>query len=108
MSNKISVKLILELKAQGLSQNEIARTRHMSKSSVSDVIRIAGEKGLSFEDVEGMNNDALYQMFFPDRITSEQIYEFPDYEYVHKELRRVGVTLKLLWQQGERLRNSEF
>lgn len=73
MSNKISVKLILELKAQGLSQNEIARTRHMSKSSVSDVIRIAGEKGLSFEDVEGMNNDALYQMFFPDRITSEQI-----------------------------------
>ena len=48
MSNKISVKLILELKAQGLSQNEIARTRHMSKSSVSDVIRIAGEKGLSF------------------------------------------------------------
>ena len=37
MSNKISVKLILELKAQGLSQNEIARTRHMSKSSVSDV-----------------------------------------------------------------------
>ena len=99
MSNKISVKLILELKAQGLSQNEIARTRHMSKSSVSDVIRIAGEKGLSFEDVEGMNNDALYQMFFPDRITSEQIYEFPDYEYVHKELRRVGVTLKLLWQE---------
>ena len=89
MSNKISVKLILELKAQGLSQNEIARTRHMSKSSVSDVIRIAGEKGLSFEDVEGMNNDALYQMFFPDRITSEQIYEFPDYEYVHNLFSRI-------------------
>ena len=89
MSNKISVKLILELKAQGLSQNEIARTRHMSKSSVSDVIRIAGEKGLSFEDVEGMNNDALYQMFFPDRITSEHIYEFPDYEYVHNLFSRI-------------------
>ena len=31
----------------------------MSKSFVSDVIRIAGEKGLSFEDVEGMNDDVL-------------------------------------------------
>ena len=99
MSNKINVKLILELTAQGLSQNEIAKTRHISKHSVSDVVRIAGEKGLSFEDVEGMNDDALYQMFFPDRMTSGQIYEFPDYEYVHKELRRVGVTLKLLWQE---------
>ena len=59
MSNKINVKLILELTAHGLLQNEIVRTRHMSKSFVSDVIRIAGEKGLSFEDVEGMNDDVL-------------------------------------------------
>ena len=99
MSNKINVKLILELAAQGLSQNEIAKTRHISKHSVGDVLRIAGEKGLSFEDVEGMNDDALYQTFFPDRMTSGQIYELPDYDYVHKELRRVGVTLKLLWQE---------
>ena len=98
MSNKINVKLILELTAEGLSQNEIARTRHISKHSVGDVVRIAEEKGLSFEDVAEMNDNALYQMFFPDRMTSGQIYEFPDYEYVHKELRRVGVTLKLLWR----------
>ena len=99
MSNKINVKLILELAAQGLSQNEIAKTRHISKHSVGDVLRIAGEKGLSFEDVEGMNDDALYQTFFPERMTSGQSYELPDYDYVHKELRRVGVTLKLLWQE---------
>lgn len=44
MANKINAKLILELKASGLSRNQIAATRHMSKHSVSDVINIAKEK----------------------------------------------------------------
>ena len=44
MANKINAKLILELKASGLSRNQIAATRHMSKYSVSDVINIAEEK----------------------------------------------------------------
>ena len=99
MDKRISVKLILELKADGLSQNEIARTRHILKHSVGDVIRIAEEKGLTYEDVEGMSSLAIYRLFFPERMAVEQIYELPDYEYVHKELRRVGVTLKLLWQE---------
>lgn len=38
MTNKINAKLILELKASGLSRNQIAATRHMSKHFVSDVI----------------------------------------------------------------------
>lgn len=46
MANKINAKLILELKASGLSRNQIAATRHMSKHSVSDVINIAKEKKL--------------------------------------------------------------
>ena len=47
MANKINVKLILELKASGLSRNQIAATRHMSKHSVSDVINIAKEKEIT-------------------------------------------------------------
>jgi len=35
MSKKIQVKQILELRAAGLSQNNIAKSRHMSKSSVN-------------------------------------------------------------------------
>lgn len=44
MANKINVKLILELRAAGLSRNTIATTRHISGHSVSDVIHIADEK----------------------------------------------------------------
>ena len=43
MARKIQVKLIMQLRAAGLSQSEIARTHHMSKSSVSEVFLIAKE-----------------------------------------------------------------
>ena len=52
MANRINVKLILELRSGGMSQNEIAQTRHMSKTSVSTVVNIAKEKAISFEDIK--------------------------------------------------------
>ena len=97
MANRINVKLILELKSGGMSQNEIARSRHMSRSSFSSVVNIAKEKNINYEDIKDMNDDVIYRMFYPEKMLTEDIYELPDYEYVHKELKRVGVTLKLLW-----------
>lgn len=99
MANKINVKLILELNAAGLSQNKIVATRHMSKHSVSDVIHIAEKLGVTYSDIQMFEDDAVYRMFYPDKHALEHLYEKPDYEMVHGELRRVGVTLKLLWQE---------
>ena len=99
MANKINVKLILELRAAGLSRNTIASTRHISKHSVSDVMHIADEKGITYDDVKSLPEEAVYRMFFPDKYAVEELYEQPDYEYIHQELKKVGVTLKLLWQE---------
>lgn len=99
MAKKINVKLILELRDAGMSRNAIAATRHMSKNSVGDVIHIAGRMGISYEDVRQMDEDAAYRMFYPDKFAVESMYAQPDYEYVHQELKRTGVTLKLLWQE---------
>jgi transposase len=99
MSKKILVKQILELRAAGLSQNNIARSRHMSKSSVSDVFQIAQERGISFESVKAMRPEEVYTLFYPNKHAEETLFEEPDYEYIHKELSRVGVTLKLLWKE---------
>lgn len=99
MANKINAKLILELKASGLSRIQIAATRHMSKHSVSDVINIAREKEITYEKVKHLSEEEVYRMIFPDKFAVENLYEQPDYEYVHQELKRVGVTLKLLWQE---------
>ena len=99
MASRIKIRLILELNASGMSQNDIARTRHMSRSSISTVMRIAKEKNITYENIKDINDDELYKMFFPEKLTTEDIYELPDYEYVHNELKRVGVALTLLWKE---------
>ena len=99
MANKINVKLILELRKAGLSRNTIAATRHMSKNSVSSVIHLSDELGITYDDVADLDADSVYRMFYPDKYATELLYADPDYEYVHKELTRVGVNLKLLWEE---------
>lgn len=42
---KINVKLILELRSNGMGRNAIARTRHISVNSVGDVFHKADENG---------------------------------------------------------------
>ena len=99
MANKINVKLILEHRKANMSRNEIAATRHMSKSSVSEVIHLSDELGITYDDVTDVDADTVYRMFYPDKYATELLYTNPDYEYVHKELTRVGVNLKLLWNE---------
>lgn len=97
MANKIKVKLILELRSAHMSRNLIASTRHMSKNSVSDVFHIADSLSITFNDIKGNTEEAVYRMFYPDKFAIENLYQDPRYEYVHKELKKVGVNLKLLW-----------
>lgn len=94
MANRINVKLILELKSGGMSQAEIARTRHMSRTSISAVVRIAREKSISFEDIKDLNDDVIYRMFFPEKMITEDMYELPDYEYVHKDETVVSIIFR--------------
>lgn len=99
MAKRINVKLIMDLSAGGLTQDEITTSRHFSKSSVSQVLQISRRLGVSADDLKEMTEDEAYRLFFPDKLSSNQIYELPDYEYVHEELKKVGVTLKLLWEE---------
>jgi len=99
MANKIKVKLILELRAAHMSRNSIASTRRMSKNSVSDVFHIADSLQLTFEDIKDKDEAAVYQLFYPDKHAVENMYRDPNYEHIHKELKKVGVTLKLLHQE---------
>ena len=96
MATRIKVKRILELLEKNLSANEIAKTYSISKHSIQEVRTRASGLGISYEKAKEQSDEELYQLFFPDRACSQNIYLLPDYEYVHKELRKVGVTLKLL------------
>lgn len=98
-TNKINVKLILELRDAGMGRNAIASTRRMSRNSVSDVFHIADARGIAYRDVRNLDSQEVYRMFYPDKHAVEDMYRDPDYEYIHQELKKVGVTLKLLWSE---------
>lgn len=97
MARRIRAREVLRLSSvNGLSQNAIARTAHVSKHSVQDVLEAARERGVSWEDVEGMSEEAAYALLFPGRGDAGPVHADPDWARVHRELARTGVTLKLL------------
>lgn len=106
MAKKIKVKLILELQAAQMSQREICRTRKMSQHSVGDVFKIAKELGITYQDIHDKTDEDVYQMFYPDKYSTETLYKVPDYTFIHSELKRTGVTLKLLWEEYKDSSNS--
>ena len=82
-----------------MSQRAIASTWHISTKSVAAVWRKADELGISLADVADKTPDEVYTLFFPEKFQKETVYAPVDYEYVHNELKKPGVTLKLLWQE---------
>lgn len=99
MAKKIDVKAIVELHSAGISRNQICRSRGISRDSASAVIHIADEKHITYKDIRDLSDDEAYQLFFPDKYQSANLYTPPDYEKVHQEMSKPGVTMKLLWQE---------
>ena len=96
MVRRIKAKLVPGLRGQGLSRNAIATGYGMSKHSVIDVFDAADRLGVSYKDVEERSDDEVYAMLFLGRGVVESVYEQPDWGRAHRELGRVGVTLRLL------------
>ena len=99
MAKKINAKLVIELLGKGMSGREIARTRHIAPQSVKKVKDAAEEKGVTWEDVERMDEREVYDLLFPEHVGEESACLQPDYDYVHKELQRDGVTLLILYAE---------
>jgi len=95
------VKEILRLKYHcGQSERSIATACNISRSSVADYLRRASECGLSWPLPPELDEAELNAMLFPVRKTpSETVRPVPDWKEVHKEMRRKGVTLMLLWEE---------
>lgn len=68
MARRIPVRELLRLRASGLSATAIARTQPVSKTSVMDAFHAADEKGVAWEDVEGMTDAQAYALLFPERV----------------------------------------
>ena len=95
MVRKIRAKLVLRLRADGFSRRQIA-AQGMSRHSVTAVLEAADREGVSFDEVAGLDEAAVYTRLFPGRGEHESVHAEPDWKVVHRELAKVGVTLKLL------------
>ena len=80
----------------GLSMAQIARACGLSKGVVSKYLSLAQAKGISWP-YDGDAN-ALVEALVPRRAVSTG-YTEPDYAAMHRELKRKGVTLQLLWSE---------
>ncbi|MCT2107355.1 integrase [Dietzia sp. HMSC21D01] len=96
MVRKIRAKLVLQLRAEGLSGRAIAASQGMSRKSITAVLEAADATETSWDDVAELTDEQVYARLFPGRGEHESVFAQPDWEQVHREMARVGVTLKLL------------
>lgn len=89
---------ILRLHSQEISQRSIAASCECSRNTVVRVLRRAEEVGLTWPLPEEAGDAALEQRLFGERRVLEA-RKRPDFEHIHRELAKSGVTLSLLWNE---------
>ncbi|MCL6591879.1 MAG: IS21 family transposase [Firmicutes bacterium] len=95
------IREILRLHHEGFSTRKIAQSVAASHSTVMDILRRTAAAGFGWPLPEGVDDFALEAALYkPQR--SHNVKPLPDMDWVHRELRRKGVTLQLLWLEYKR------
>lgn len=94
----IDYREIIRLKCSGYNNSNAAASCGSSRNTVAEVWALAREKGLEWPLPEPLTNEELERILYPHRQTNS-LRKIPDFEYMHKELAKPGVTLTLLWSE---------
>ncbi len=91
---------VLRLSAAGMSKRKIAASLGVSATAAGECIRRAQRAGLTWPLPDGVTDEALERRLFPPpAVTAKDRRPQPDWAAIHRELRRRGVTLQLLWEE---------
>ena len=92
------LRLCLELK---FSIRKAAEALEVSKTTVGEYIAEFKRTGLSYKDINNMNDAEVIELFEKSNKLSNPLYEelSKDFPYYERELKRPGVTLYLLWEE---------
>lgn len=84
----------------GLSFRQISRSIRISVGTVSNYIKAFETSGLDWPLKDECTEAELIRALFPETVlpTRKGLID-PDWGYVHKELRKKGVTKQLLWEE---------
>lgn len=89
-------KEILRLNNLGINNSQIAASCGCSRTTVVTVLQKASETGMNWQIASDLSNKEIYRRLFPNE-GGIPTYKMPDYEYIHREMAKSGVTLTLLW-----------
>lgn len=93
------IREVLRLKHEcDLSHSQIAQALRISKGTVSNYLTQAEGAGITHSVALGLDDAALMGQLYPQRYVYRQ-FAVPDFGRVHRELKRKGVTLQLLWEE---------
>src|SRR5580698_9333171 len=81
------------------SYRDIARSLNISISTIYDYLGRAKAAGIAWPLPEGMSEQDLYNKLFSSATRTTVERPLPEWEDVHRELRKKGVTLRLLWRE---------
>lgn len=95
------IREVLRLKyAHQASDRKIASSCQISRSTVAEYLRRAASAGLTWPLPESLSDESLEELLFVQSLEKySEGRPLPGWEYVHRELRRKGVTRYLLWQE---------
>jgi len=92
---------VLRLEAGGMSKRQIAASLSVSKTTVRNCLRRAEAVGLAWPLSDELTDEVLEGRLYPPppATASKDKRPLPDWAAIHRELKRPGVTLQLVWQE---------
>ena len=101
--SRLSMRKISEILRQRydlkLSYRDISKSLNISISTIYDYLAQAKAAGITWPLPANMSEQELYdKLFLP---VSQEISQrpLPEWEDIHRELRKKGMTLRLLWRE---------
>jgi len=93
---------VLRLTAAGMSSRKIAASLVVGATTVIDCLQRARAAGVSWPLLDDLSDEALEARLFPASTALAEIRARrpqPHWPTIHRELRRPGVTLQLVWEE---------
>lgn len=95
-------KEIIRMKSLGMSERAISRTVGSSRNTVKIVCAAYLNSGLSTDNFIDKSDSQILELLklgIREKSSNDPMYVMPDFEKLGKELKKPGVTMKLLWEE---------
>ena len=96
-----NIREILRLRlVAGLSVRQIHRSARISVGAIQKLLSKATALAVIWPQVETLSDKELAVLFYPKAdINTSKRFVMPDWQLVHTELKRKGMTKQLLWEE---------